>query len=89
MPKILGAVKSAAYCGLPKYTFFRHGGNNSAWTTNHRLLDTMTLREYLSVYRRRTGLCGKFLTEADASRYFETLNDGRDEFLGKSVYLGI
>jgi hypothetical protein len=72
MPKILASANRAAYHGLPKYTFYRHGGNNSAWTTNHSLLDADTLTEYLRVYRERTvWLCARFPGGAPAWRYFE------------------
>jgi hypothetical protein len=72
MPTILSNANKIAYHGLPKYTFYRHGGNASAWTTDHRLLDRATLEEYLRVYRERTEyLCGKFTGSAPAWRYFE------------------
>jgi hypothetical protein len=57
---------------LPKYTFERHGGNNSAWTTDHSLLDEETLDEYLRVYRARTEwLTARFPDSVAAWRYFE------------------
>ena len=72
MPRILGGAAGVAYHGLPKYTFERHAGNNSAWTTNHSLLDAATLDEYLSVYRSRTEwLIAKFPDSAITWRYFE------------------
>jgi glycosyltransferase involved in cell wall biosynthesis len=72
MPRILASANRAAYHGLPKYTFARHDGNNSAWTTDHRLLDAETLAEYLHVYRTRTEwLCERFPDSADTWRYFE------------------
>jgi glycosyltransferase involved in cell wall biosynthesis len=72
MPKMLAKANKVAYHGLAKYTFCRHGGNNSAWTTDHRLLDADTLAEYLRVYRERTEwLCGRFPNSAAAWRYFE------------------
>ncbi len=72
MPKILGKASKVAYHGLPKYTFYRHERNNSAWTTNHSLLDFETLDEYLRVYRERTDwLCVHFPNNAAAWRYFE------------------
>jgi glycosyltransferase involved in cell wall biosynthesis len=72
MPRILAAANRVAYHGLPKYTFRRHGGNNSAWTTDHSLLDAATLSEYLAVYRARTEwLCARFPGGAPAWRYFE------------------
>jgi glycosyltransferase involved in cell wall biosynthesis len=72
MPKIFANTKRAAYHGLPKYTFYRHPGNNSAWTTNHSLLNSETLGEYLRVYRERTEwLIGRFPNSSAAWRYFE------------------
>jgi glycosyltransferase involved in cell wall biosynthesis len=72
MPRILAIADRVAYHGLPKYTFYRHPGNNSAWTTDHSLLDAATFGEYLRVYRERTEyLCGRFPDSAPAWRYFE------------------
>lgn len=72
MPQLLASAKLVAYHGLPKYTFERHTGNNSAWTTNHRLLTPETLNEYLLVYRRRTQwLTKRFPESADKWQYFE------------------
>ena len=73
MYKVLAEAKrGVAYHGLPKYTFYRHESNNSAWTTNHKLLDAATLDEYLHAYRVRTEwLSKKFPTSAAAFRYFE------------------
>lgn len=72
MYKLLAGAKRTAYHGLPKYTFYRHEGNNSAWTTDHRLLNAKTLDEYLHAYRVRTEwLSGMFPDSAPAWRYFE------------------
>ena len=72
MYRLLAKAKTVAYHGLPKYTFFRHEGNNSAWTTNHELLTPETLEEYLDAYRTRTEwLSGLFPDSAAAFRYFE------------------
>ena len=72
MYRLLAQAKRVAYHGLPKYTFYRHPGNNSAWTTNHALLTPETLEEYLEVYRMRTQwLSGLFPNSAAAFRYFE------------------
>lgn len=72
MYKLLASAKRVAYHGLPKYTFYRHGSNNSAWTTNHSLLTPETLDEYLQAYRVRTEwLCEKFPDKAPTWRYFE------------------
>lgn len=72
MYRLLAEADRVAYHGLPKYTFYRHEGNNSAWTTNHSLLTADTLDEYLRAYRTRTEwLSEKFLGSASAFRYFE------------------
>jgi len=72
MPRILASANRIAFHGLPKYTFERHGDNNSAWTTNHSLLNASTLGEYLEVYRERTEwLCERFPNGTAAWRYFE------------------
>lgn len=72
MPRILATANRIAYHGLPKYTFYRHENNNSAWTTNHSLLDPDTLSEYLRVYQERTEwLCEYFPDNASAWRYFK------------------
>lgn len=72
MYRLLAEAKRVAYHGLPKYTFYRHESNNSAWTTNHSLLTAETLEEYLDAYRTRTEwLSRKFPDSAAAFRYFE------------------
>ena len=72
MYRLLAEAKTVAYHGLPKYTFYRHEGNNSAWTTNHELLTPETLEEYLAAYRTRTEwLSERFPDSAAAFRYFE------------------
>ena len=72
MYRLLAEAKRVAYHGLPKYTFYRHPGNNSAWTTDHRLLTPETLDEYLRAYRVRTQwLSEKFPSSAKAFQYFE------------------
>lgn len=72
MYRLLAEAKRVAYHGLPKYTFYRHPGNNSAWTTDHRLLTPKTLEEYLHAYRTRTQwLSGKFPNSAASFQYFE------------------
>ena len=72
MYRLLAAAKTIAYHGLPKYTFYRHPGNTSAWTTNHKLLTPQTLDEYLAAYRARTEwLCKKFPGRAATWQYFE------------------
>ena len=72
MYKLLANASKVVYHGLPKYTFYRHEGNTSAWTTNHSLLDANTLDEYLQTYRTRTEwLSEKFPNRASAFKYFE------------------
>lgn len=72
MYRLLAGARRVAYHGLPKYTFYRHPGNNSAWTTNHALLNAATLDEYLEAYRTRTvWLSGLFPDSAAVWRYFE------------------
>ena len=72
MYRLLAEAKTVAYHGLPKYTFYRHEGNNSAWTTNHELLTPETLEEYLAAYRIRTEwLSARFSNRSAAFHYFE------------------
>lgn len=72
MYRLLAGAKRVAYHGLPKYTFYRHEGNNSAWTTNHELLTSEILDEYLHAYRVRTEwLSERFPNSAPTWRYFE------------------
>ncbi|TWH60036.1 glycosyltransferase involved in cell wall biosynthesis [Desulfitobacterium sp. LBE] len=72
MYRLLAKPQRVAYHGLPKYTFRRHEGNNSAWTTNHRLLTPQILDEYLYAYRERTQwLSALFPASAAAFHYFE------------------
>lgn len=72
MYKIIASAKRVAYHGQPKYVVCRHDNNNSAWTTNHSLLDAKTLGEYLDSYRARTKwLSERFPSSAMTFRYFE------------------
>ncbi|WP_018212550.1 glycosyltransferase family 2 protein [Desulfitobacterium hafniense] len=72
MYRLLAKPKRVAYHGLPKYTFYRHESNNSAWTTNHNLLRSETLNEYLRSYCERTEwLSERFSGSAPVFRYFE------------------
>ncbi|MGE4271297.1 MAG: glycosyltransferase family 2 protein [Desulfitobacterium sp.] len=72
MHRMLAYACRVVYHGLPKYTFYRHPGNNSAWTTDHSLLTRETLKEYLRAYRERTEwLSGLFPASAPAFRFFE------------------
>ncbi|WP_242854365.1 glycosyltransferase family 2 protein [Oxobacter pfennigii] len=49
----VNAKRVVAY-GLPKYTFYRHDGNNSNAATKHHLLNSEQLFEYLKAYNERT-----------------------------------
>lgn len=70
--RLFASAGTVAYQSLPKYHVFRHGGNNSAWTTDHRLLTPEILEEYLRAYRLRTAwLSEQFPDSAPAFRYFE------------------
>jgi len=72
MHRLLALAKRVAYHGLPKYTFYRHEDNNSAWTTDHSKLDPATLDEYLRAYRERTvWLSCLFPGKEAAWKYFE------------------
>lgn len=70
--RLFARAGTVAYEGLAKYHVLRHSGNNSAWTTDHRLLTPETLEEYLRAYRVRTvWLSEKFPSSAPVFRYFE------------------
>ena len=72
MHRLLAGANCIAYHGLPKYTFYRHESNNSAWTTDHSLMTNETLDEYLRAYRERTQwLCELFPNSSEAWKYFE------------------
>jgi len=72
MYRLLALADTVAYHGLPKYTFYRHETNNSAWTAKHELITPEILDEYLGAYRERTKwLCGRFPEEAATWQYFE------------------
>jgi glycosyltransferase involved in cell wall biosynthesis len=58
--------------GIPKYTFYRHPGNNSSAATKHHLLNPVQLREYLAAFRERTEYIGRILPQlADLALYSE------------------
>ena len=72
MYRVIAASRRVAYHGVPKYTFYRHPGNHSAWTTHHELLTPAILDEYLEAYRTRTEwLSERFPERAAAFRYYE------------------
>lgn len=58
--------------GIPKYTFYRHPGNNSSAATKHNLLNPVQLGEYLTAFRERTEYIGRILPELyDMARWSE------------------
>lgn len=72
MYRLLAEAGKVAYHGLPKYTFYRHESNNSAWTTDHRQLNASVLEEYLYAYRTRTKwLSERFPDYSKTFCYFE------------------
>ncbi|MHC1724169.1 MAG: glycosyltransferase family 2 protein [Aminipila sp.] len=52
--KLFAEAEKVAAHGIPKYCFSRHQGNNSAFTTNDKLLKSDQLKEYLDAFRERT-----------------------------------
>jgi glycosyltransferase involved in cell wall biosynthesis len=65
-------AKVVAAQGIPKYTFYRHPGNNSSAATKHHLLNPVQLGEYLAAFRERTEYIVGILPQlADLSRYSE------------------
>ena len=72
MYRLLAKAKRVAYHGKPQYHVVRHGGNNSAWTTNHELLTAPILDKYLLSYRSRTEWLGQLFPSSRATfQYFE------------------
>lgn len=70
--KLMAGAGKVAYHGLPKYHVYRHPGNNSAWTTDHKLLTAEILEEYLQIYHVRTQwLSGRFPDRTGEFCYFE------------------
>lgn len=58
--------------GKPKYCFWRHQGNNSAFTTNDLLLTPEQLDEYFAAFRERTEYLSALLPDiADYAQYSE------------------
>ncbi|MBP2662132.1 MAG: glycosyltransferase family 2 protein [Firmicutes bacterium] len=58
--------------GLPKYCFYRHPKNNSAFTTNDQLLNSDQLDEYFAAFRERTKYLSELLPDiADYAQYSE------------------
>lgn len=72
MYRLLALSKRVAYHGLPKYKFYRHENNNSAWVTNYSLLTPKILDEYCRTHRERTEWLSDLFPNATAVwRYFE------------------
>ena len=72
MPKIIGKARRIAYHGLPYYIVNRHENNNSAWTTNHKMLTREILEEYIDVYEKRTmWLCHIYPEEELLWKYYQ------------------
>lgn len=72
MPTMIAKAKKIHYVAKPLYIVNRHDNNNSAWTTNHRLLTKDILEEYLEVYENRTKwLCHIFPDEESLWNYYK------------------
>jgi hypothetical protein len=52
--KLFAGASRIAARGIPKYCFNRHGGNNSGFTDNDKMLIPAQLEEYFTTYRERT-----------------------------------
>ena len=70
--KYFASAKRVAAHGIPQYRVFRHGGNNSSFTTNDLLLTPDQLDEYFEAFRERTiYLSNKLPKIADYAQYSE------------------
>ena len=70
--KYFASAKRVTAHGIPKYRVFRHGGNNSNFTTNDLLLTPEQLDEYFQAFRERTiYLSNKLPKIADYAQYSE------------------
>lgn len=70
--KYFAEAKRVIAYGKPKYCFWRHSGNNSAFTTNDSLLTPEQLDEYFEAFRERTiYLFNKLPKIADYAQYSE------------------
>lgn len=70
--KYFAEAKVVAAHGIPKYCFWRHSGNNSAFTTNDLLLTPEQLDEYFEAFRERTEYLSEKLPDiADYAQYSE------------------
>jgi glycosyltransferase involved in cell wall biosynthesis len=52
--KIFAEARKVVAQGIPKYSFHRHEGNLTSFTTDFKLLTPEVLDEYLDAYRKRT-----------------------------------
>ncbi|MCM1992623.1 glycosyltransferase family 2 protein [Oceanirhabdus seepicola] len=70
--KYLANANKIVAHGLPKYCIRRHETNNSAFTTNDKLLNHKQLEEYFSAFRERTEYISDLFPEiADYAHYSE------------------
>lgn len=70
--KYFASANTVVAHGVPKYCFWRHPGNNSAFTTNDLLLTPEQLDEYFDAFRERTEfLSTKLPAIADYAQYSE------------------
>lgn len=70
--KYLASANKVVAHGLPKYCFRRHENNNSAFTTNDKLLNPIQLEEYFCAFKERTEYISKKLPEiAEYAQYSE------------------
>lgn len=70
--KYFASARRVAAHGIPKYCFWRHPGNNSAFTTNDLLLTPEQLDEYFAAFKERTEyLSAKLPKIADYAQYSE------------------
>ena len=70
--KYFASANKVVACGIPKYCFWRHPGNTSAFTTNDLLLTPEQLDEYFDAFRERTEYLSERLPKiADYAQYSE------------------
>ncbi len=70
--KYFANAKKVVAHGVPKYTFYRHSGNNSSSATKHHLLNEQQLKEYLKAFRERTEYISDLVPElTDLALYSE------------------
>ena len=70
--KYFAKAKRIVAEGTPLYSFYRHESNNSAFTTNDKLLTPEQLEEYLAAFRERSEyLATEIPAIADYAKYSE------------------